>query len=54
MHEFTIPQVKAMVKQWIIDVVSNHTLIIVHTTPGAAGLVAREIDLHQTHLGILG
>lgn len=54
MHELTIPTAKASVKQWVIDVVSNHSLIVVHTTPGAGSLVAREIDLHQLNLGILG
>lgn len=54
MHEVSIPQAKAIIKQWVIDVVANKTLIIVHTTPGAAGLVAREIDLHQVNVGVLG
>src|SRR5579862_5325682 len=54
MHELNVPQLKTAIKQWVIDVVCNKTLIVVHTTPGAANLVAREIDLQQVDLGILG
>ena len=54
MHELNMPSAKTSVRQWILDVVSSKTLIVVHTTPGAGGLVAREIDLHQLELGILG
>lgn len=52
-HELN-PPAKFSAKQWVIDVVNNAALIIIHTTPGAAGLIAREIDRHQLALGILG
>jgi transcriptional regulator of arginine metabolism len=32
----------------------NATLIIVHTTPGAAGMVARILDQHKVDLNVLG
>lgn len=54
MHEQNISAAKTVIKHWVIDVVSNQSMIVIHTTPGAANLVAREIDLHQLSLGILG
>jgi transcriptional regulator of arginine metabolism len=54
LHELTSQQDKTFIRQWILDVVANETLIILHTTPGAAGMVARIIDQHRTNLDILG
>ncbi len=53
-HEITSPQEKALIRQWVLDVVANETLIITHTTPGAAGMVARIIDQHRMDLDVLG
>lgn len=53
-HELTSPQEKAVIRQWVLSVVANETLIIVHTTPGAAGMVARIIDQHRVDLDVLG
>ena len=53
-HELTSPQEKAVIRQWVLDVVANETLIIIHTTPGAAGMIARIIDQHRNNLNILG
>lgn len=53
-HELTTPHEKTLVRQWVLDVVTNDTLIIIHTTPGAAGMVARIIDQHRINLNILG
>lgn len=53
-HELTSPQEKALIQQWILDVTANETLIILHTTPGAAGMVARILDQQRINLGILG
>lgn len=54
MHELTNPATRLPIKQWLIDIVSNQSLIVIHTTPGAAALIAREIDFNQLNLGILG
>lgn len=54
MHEFNRPSSKFAIKEWVIDIVSNSHLIVIHTTPGAAGLVAREIDINHLKLGIMG
>lgn len=53
-HELTSPQEKTLIRQWILSVCTNETLIIIHTTPGAAGMVARIIDQHRVDLDILG
>ena len=53
-HELTTTHEKTLVRQWVLDVIANETLIIIHTTPGAAGMVARIIDQHRINLHILG
>ncbi len=53
-HELTTTQEKIVLRQWILDVVFNETLIIIHTTPGAAGMVARILDQHRMSLKLLG
>ncbi|NDH66352.1 MAG: ArgR family transcriptional regulator [Gammaproteobacteria bacterium] len=53
-HELTSPQEKTLISQWVLAVIANETLIIIHTTPGAAGMVARIIDQHRNNLEILG
>lgn len=53
-HELTSTQEKTLIRQWIVSVMANASLIIIHTTPGAAGMVARIIDQHRNNLEILG
>lgn len=53
-HELTSPQEKTFIRQWILDISSNESLIVIHTTPGAAMVVARMIDLRKKDLNILG
>ena len=53
-HELTSPQEKIVIRQWVLSVVANETLITIHTTPGAAGMVARIIDQHKSNLDVLG
>jgi transcriptional regulator of arginine metabolism len=53
-HELQHSAVKVVVRQWVIDVVSNGMLIVIHTLPAAAAMVARELDLHHLTLSILG
>lgn len=38
----------------IIDVVANESLIVVHTNPGSASLIARLLDYKRDELAILG
>lgn len=53
-HELASPQEKIVIRQWVLGVTANETLIIIHTTPGAAAMVARIIDQHRMNLDILG
>ena len=53
-HELTSPQEKTFIQQWILDIIANEALIIIHTTPGAAGMVARILDQHRMDLDLLG
>ena len=53
-HELTSTQEKSFIRQWVLDVSANETLIIIHTTPGAAAMVARILDQHRIRLDILG
>jgi transcriptional regulator of arginine metabolism len=53
-HELTSSQEKTLVRQWVLDITANETLIIMHTTPGAAAMVARMLDQHRMDLDILG
>jgi transcriptional regulator of arginine metabolism len=54
LHEIASQQDKTPIRQWVLDVIANETLIILHTTPGAAGMVARIIDQHRMKLDVLG
>jgi transcriptional regulator of arginine metabolism len=53
-HELTSPQEKTLIRQWVLNVTANETIIVIHTTPGAAGMVARIIDQHRMNLNVLG
>ncbi len=54
MHELNRTGSKVSIMQWVIDIAHNGCLIVIHTYPGAAAIVAREIDLHHVRLGIMG
>lgn len=54
MHEVSRSSKLPTIKQLIINISHNTSLIVIHTTPGAASLVAREVDLHHAKLQILG
>lgn len=38
----------------LLDIQSNESMIVLHTSPGSASLVARHIDSLRSQLGILG
>ncbi|MNT48654.1 Arginine repressor [compost metagenome] len=40
--------------QLLLDITSNENMIVLHTSPGSASLVARHIDSMRSTLGILG
>lgn len=51
-HELT--QENNILPQWILSIVANETLIVLHTKPGAASMIARVIDQHRINLEVLG
>ena len=53
-HELTTCSEKSIPKQWILEASVSDSLIIIHTIPGAAAMVARIIDQHRLQLAILG
>tara|TARA_B110000879_G_scaffold211904_1_gene306084 strand:- start:873 stop:1334 length:462 start_codon:yes stop_codon:yes gene_type:complete len=53
-HELSSPQEKMIMKQWVLSITSNETMIVIHTTPGAASMVARVVDQHRIQLDTLG
>jgi transcriptional regulator of arginine metabolism len=53
-HELTSTQEKTMIGRWVLDVTANETLIVIHTTPGSAGMIARILDQHRESIGLLG
>jgi transcriptional regulator of arginine metabolism len=53
-HGLMPPSTDSSLARLIIDVVANETLIVIHTNPGSASLVARLLDHQAQDLGILG
>ncbi len=53
-HELSSPKEKEFIKLWVLGIESNETMIVIHTTPGSAAMVARIIDLNRLALNVLG
>ena len=52
--ELNMPNTSSPLKNLVLDISYNDYLIVVHTTPGAAQLVARLLDSLSKTIGILG
>ncbi len=52
--ELGVPTAKSPLKQLVLDIESNEVMIIVHTSPGAAQLIARLLDSLSKSDGVLG
>jgi len=48
------PLMNTPIRNLIIDIVSNETLVVITTSPGSASMVARVLDYYQITTGILG
>ncbi len=48
------PTTSSSLANLLIDIVHNEIMIIVHTSPGSASLIARVLDHHAQQLNILG
>lgn len=53
-HELLSSTSQSSIGQLVMGVTANETLIVIHTNPGAASLVARIIDQEKQTLNILG
>lgn len=42
------------VSQLVVDIRSNESVVVIHTTPGSASLIAADLDRRRVTLGILG
>lgn len=52
--ELSVPTTSSPLKNLVIDIDHNDTLIVIHTSPGAAQLIARLLDSIGKAEGILG
>ena len=48
------PSAHSSLQHLVTDIHMNESLIVIHTSPGSASLIARMLDHHQDELGILG
>jgi transcriptional regulator of arginine metabolism len=48
------PSMNTPIRELILDVVSNETLVVIYTSPGSASMVARVLDYNQITTEILG
>lgn len=53
-HELSSIEGKSLIRQWVLEVAANEHLIVVHSTPGSAAMVARIIDKNRSALAVLG
>jgi transcriptional regulator of arginine metabolism len=48
------PSLDTPLRELIVHIAANETMIVIFTSPGSASLVARLLDYQQTSIGILG
>jgi transcriptional regulator of arginine metabolism len=48
------PSMNTPIRELILDIVSNETLVVIYTSPGSASMVARVLDYNQITTEILG
>lgn len=49
-----LPRTNHDVSQLVVEIRSNESMIVLHTTPGSASLIAADLDRMRDTLGILG
>jgi transcriptional regulator of arginine metabolism len=52
--ELSVPSAHSPLKQLVLDIEHNDVMIIIHTSPGAAQLIARLLDSLSKSDGVLG
>lgn len=53
-HQKLRPRVETSFEGMVLEIQSNENLIVLHSSPGSASLVARHIDTLKEALGVLG
>lgn len=53
-HQALPPQASHSLQLLITEIQANESMIVLHTTPGSASLVARHLDGLKSQIGILG
>lgn len=53
-HEPPPPSASTLLKDLVIDIAANESLIVISTSPGSASMVARVLDYYQMTSEILG
>jgi transcriptional regulator of arginine metabolism len=53
-HRLLAPKVQQDLEGLLVDIQNNESMIVIHTAPGSASLVAMHIDRLRKSLGILG
>ena len=48
------PSMKTQIRNLILDIVANETIVVIFTSPGSASMVARVLDYNQITTEILG
>ncbi|MBQ8707514.1 MAG: transcriptional regulator ArgR [Succinivibrionaceae bacterium] len=52
--ELGVPTISSQIKNLVLDISHNSCLIVIHTSPGAAQMIARMLDSLSRSEGILG
>lgn len=53
-HRAQIPVISHDMSQLVLEVESNENMIVIHTTPGSASLIAADLDRKRKSLDVLG
>ncbi len=48
------PSMDTPIRDLILDITSNETMVVIFTSPGSASMVARVLDYHQLSTEVLG
>jgi transcriptional regulator of arginine metabolism len=52
--DISVPSTSSPLKNLVLDIDYNHSMVVIHTSPGAAQLIARLLDSIGKSEGILG
>lgn len=53
-NDFLPPSAGTALEELIIDIIHNENMIVIHTSPGSASVIARLLDYHREKIQVLG